>query len=422
MGALLDALGWAGESLDKPGAAMRGLLAGRPGELANLIPFSDTLGFTDPSQRTSGRGLLEQYSLLSPKQEGEAFGLGDLAGIGVEMLLDPTNLVGAGAIKKLIGVQRGVRAANANREMLLAKGAMPEEIAKLTKVIDEAGNPVATYHGTPHAYDKPDWSKMDPEGLYGPEYYSTESPELASEYSSKGAVTRYEQRPDLAQYLNEQSIELEAKLRDARRRKLSFPYGDRARYAAELEELDIFNEMSPITELRNTLIGTDEDKLTRLIQSRMVQSRPHLAGMFNEIPPAQNVRKQFLDFRNPFDVESRYPIQEADRILMEGPGTDRYFSSRPRAGQESSPFGGEIYKSLADELGSKEAANAALRQSGYDSIQHIGGMIGAPRHQVHIAFDPSQIYQPLVVGGPRKVPSMSPLLAALGAHNVGARY
>ena len=165
MGALLDALGWAGESLDKPGAAMRGLLAGRPGELANLIPFSDTLGFTDPSQRTSGRGLLEQYSLLSPKQEGEAFGLGDLAGIGVEMLLDPTNLVGAGAIKKLIGVQRGVRAANANREMLLAKGAMPEEIAKLTKVIDEAGNPVATYHGTPHAYDKPDWSKMEPEGL-----------------------------------------------------------------------------------------------------------------------------------------------------------------------------------------------------------------------------------------------------------------
>src|SRR3990167_6625502 len=55
-GAIGSGAGYVGETLDKPGRAVRGLLAGRPGELANLIPFSDTLGITDPAKSTSGEG------------------------------------------------------------------------------------------------------------------------------------------------------------------------------------------------------------------------------------------------------------------------------------------------------------------------------------------------------------------------------
>lgn len=55
---LLSALSYAGETIDKPGRAARGLLSGRPEELANLIPFSDTMGITDPSQSSSGRDML----------------------------------------------------------------------------------------------------------------------------------------------------------------------------------------------------------------------------------------------------------------------------------------------------------------------------------------------------------------------------
>lgn len=101
MSALLDALGWVGESLDKPGRAVRGLLAGRPGELANLIPFSDTMGLTDPTQSVSGRGLLEQYGALGENQEGLDFG--DIAGFGVEMALDPTNWISG---KKILSMLR----------------------------------------------------------------------------------------------------------------------------------------------------------------------------------------------------------------------------------------------------------------------------------------------------------------------------
>jgi len=72
---VISPLAYLGESLDKPGAAIRGLLAGKPAELLNLIPFSDALGITSsegllggtPLQLTDdentvyGRDLLEQY-------------------------------------------------------------------------------------------------------------------------------------------------------------------------------------------------------------------------------------------------------------------------------------------------------------------------------------------------------------------------
>ena len=83
----LSGLQYVGETLDKPGRAIRGLLAGQPGELANLIPFSDTIGLTDPQQSVSGRGLLEQYGMLGANEDG--IDLGDVAGFGAEVLLDP---------------------------------------------------------------------------------------------------------------------------------------------------------------------------------------------------------------------------------------------------------------------------------------------------------------------------------------------
>jgi hypothetical protein len=91
----LGGLSYIAETLDKPGAAARGLLAGQPGQLLNLIPFSDALGITDPQDRVYGRDLLEKAGLLGPNTEG--FDWGDVAGLGVEILTDPLNmLVGPG--------------------------------------------------------------------------------------------------------------------------------------------------------------------------------------------------------------------------------------------------------------------------------------------------------------------------------------
>lgn len=106
MNALLDALQYGMDSLDKPGRAVRGGLAGRPDELAAILPFSDTLGITDPSRRVSGEDLLRDAGLRTGSETGDW-----LAGMGVEMALDPTNLVGAGFLPRGVKALRGGRMA-----------------------------------------------------------------------------------------------------------------------------------------------------------------------------------------------------------------------------------------------------------------------------------------------------------------------
>lgn len=84
---VLGGLQYVGETLDKPGRALRGLLAGRPGQLLDILPFSDTLGLTTPTDDTSGRDLGEQYGLLNENTDG--LDTGDVAGFVAEVALDP---------------------------------------------------------------------------------------------------------------------------------------------------------------------------------------------------------------------------------------------------------------------------------------------------------------------------------------------
>jgi hypothetical protein len=81
----LGGLAYLGGSLGKAfgGRAIRGLLGGRPEELASVIPFSDALGITNPENEVRGSDLLggnKDTSFLSPEGVG---------GLGLEVLLDP---------------------------------------------------------------------------------------------------------------------------------------------------------------------------------------------------------------------------------------------------------------------------------------------------------------------------------------------
>lgn len=174
---LMELLGYVGETLDKPGRAFRGILAGRPDELLNLVPFSDTAGWTDPAQRTTGRQLLEKYGMLDPGTPGE-FEPGDVAGFGADLLTDPLNWLGAGyAIKAMrankfnniaragneAAISRAVES-NAAREVALAKnaeatellhsGALPSDVLGITEAVDESGNPLRLYRGSPVGFQE----------------------------------------------------------------------------------------------------------------------------------------------------------------------------------------------------------------------------------------------------------------------------
>ena len=190
--ALLDGVGTVGAVLDTPGAMLRGALAG-DGEAA-------LGGVFDPEKRLSGRDLLERWGLLGSNQEG--FDAGDALGFGAEMLLDPLNLATGGGLAALRGVNKGIDAANAGSKAMRAAGAMPEEIAALTKLRDinvpeslnaaeaTAAGPLKMYHGTPRAGI--DAQKLDPrfvgsnadEGFYGSGVYFSDDPNYANAYTA----------------------------------------------------------------------------------------------------------------------------------------------------------------------------------------------------------------------------------------------
>lgn len=113
----VSGLGWLGGSIDKAfgGRAIRGLLGGKPEELASIIPFSDTLGITKPENAVSGAELLgnKDASFFSP--EG-------LAGMALEVALDPGTYLtlGGGALTKA-GQQAG------------KLGILPKNLAARTK-------------------------------------------------------------------------------------------------------------------------------------------------------------------------------------------------------------------------------------------------------------------------------------------------
>lgn len=99
-GAGLGGLAYAGSVLEKTFGkrALMGGLTGNTRELLSVLPFSDTLGITDPDERVGGRELLRHYGLAGPEDNWGNFA----AGLGLDIGLDPATYLsfGAGALTK----------------------------------------------------------------------------------------------------------------------------------------------------------------------------------------------------------------------------------------------------------------------------------------------------------------------------------
>lgn len=94
----LDAMQYAGGVLEKPGRAVRGLLAGNAREGLAALPFSDALGLTDARERTTGEDLLKHYGV----DAGSELGNGAL-GFGVDLATDPLTYFGGALARKAFG-------------------------------------------------------------------------------------------------------------------------------------------------------------------------------------------------------------------------------------------------------------------------------------------------------------------------------
>lgn len=112
MDELMSALGYLGDLADKPGRAVRGLLAGRGREAMAALPFSDTAGLTDPAERVSGSDLLASAGLQTGNELADA-----LLGFGAEATLDPTSYLGVG-----LGARLGATAGRSLERAAVARG------------------------------------------------------------------------------------------------------------------------------------------------------------------------------------------------------------------------------------------------------------------------------------------------------------
>lgn len=147
----LSALQFLGQALDKPGRSVRGLLAGKPEELLNLVPFSSTIGLTDEDgwlgdylaltdddNYTSGRDLLREAGLISRRDNWGNFA----GGLAVEMATDPLSYLTLGSSGALSQAGRVASKAGA-----LPRSAAGRVGGTLQSLLDEAAGVAAETGG-----------------------------------------------------------------------------------------------------------------------------------------------------------------------------------------------------------------------------------------------------------------------------------
>lgn len=165
-----------------PGEYLRGALGGKPGK------------------KMAGREMLEERKIVGPNtDQGWIPDKGDVAGFAADMILDPTNAVGVGALAKTGKVRKVAKAANAKSEKLRKMGAMPEEIVEKLhpSMLDETGKPLIMRHGTKksglEAKDldpKFSGTQTDP-GFLGKGVYFSQKPENSNYYTDSDMSTMF---------------------------------------------------------------------------------------------------------------------------------------------------------------------------------------------------------------------------------------
>jgi hypothetical protein len=389
MGVIRDTLGAVGYALDTPGAYTRGLLAGKPG------------------QRVGGRDMLQSWGVVGENTPG--LDMGDVAGFGAEMLVDPLNLIGAGWLGKLANANKGIAAGNRASQAMRAAGAMPAEIVpKLhPSVIEQAtGMPKRFYHGTPQAFDQYSPRMLKSDSLYGRGIYLTDAPHVASSYANKLGEVSSVSPSDLirANRLNT--------LRERVRKRSD-------RIASEYKKLVGDKRKNVVSPAVDSPLGIKQREAKRVFSQtdRLLQriDKARSSIEHGSFLHPQNVRMHYVDSRNPFLMDQSYPIEEINRIAR---------TARPQADYSShgTSLLGDTFATAA--ASTPESARQEIAAAGYDSIAHLGGQRvgGLGPHNVTIAFDPSQIYAPYVAPALQQTRSMLPPASILGAYNAAKQF
>lgn len=206
-----------------------------------------------------------------------------------------------------------------------------------TVVTGQDGQPLTVYHGTGQVFDFFDLSKADGEALYGPGFYHTENPEIATGYALGPSPNRGE--------INNAG----ANLRPAKL-NIQNPFDINKSYSpTELREL--------VDKLESALPGYDWG----------------------------NVKTSF--------TQTPYYERPGDEIYSVLENVETLSPTHGVTGEEYHQYNPDMYGKL--NISGKVGANIMLQTVGYDGIKYIGGArTGNDPHQVWVAFKPEQVFSP----------------------------
>lgn len=415
-----DVIGGVGYALDTP----RALAHGAIGNLADLAYRRNRV----KGWRASGREMLESLGALGENQEG--LDVGDAAGLGVELALDPMNLVGGlGFLKKLLQgkkiakVAKQIEASNEASRILRKKGAMPEEIAEATKWVDEWGAPRKFYHDTAAArkfkghqfLEDPGTGNYLGKGIYG--------------MHAKGEAGEMYRR---AGFDKSQTISKSGKPAPLRKgQKKAMPPRTVVAFL-DTRQPYIFEKPMSIADIR--------------MAGRVIPRKQLFLELKNLKRPYGNIKQDILDIQQEIarlqtlapqtaqELAQRqddiYRLQKSLRVTQ---GMDRKY------GQGARPLSkGDLWNLLRQDKSPDELTDV-LKSHGYDAISHEAGTgtkivnrafeagIQAPdidEHSEIVAFLPKQLYRPRLAERLQQVPrtpAVAPYLANALGYNLAAR-
>lgn len=139
-GGALGGINYVAETFSKPQAALFGLMAADPGQLANLIPFSDTLGLTNPAERYEFRDVLDTWGVSPPNVEGfhpfdnPTDALWDAIGFAGDLAIDPLLPLSVGG-KALTVPGKLAKAAGLLDNLRMAKPLLGPTEARMTATL-----------------------------------------------------------------------------------------------------------------------------------------------------------------------------------------------------------------------------------------------------------------------------------------------
>lgn len=282
--------------------------------------------------------------------------------------------------------------------MLMSRGddTVPADRKKnLDRFLENSQVKVPVYHGTQTKTEisQIDPTKFDDDALYGPGFYTSQDPEIAS--GEKGYANTKDNAPPSANASIQNLAELASTKLQERGIDLSSQEAEDMIRAGGKFDLNIRDLMDTLEAKGIPSYAYDGSILYHVKDDVLNGHKDWLTNYKSGTPHAYQL---YLDIRNPFRPDDPFTMDQLDKatplinkwlgedgVLITSNIRDRIEGKPVRmasgdVGVDTVPTGGDFFRKLRSKGMDKAEISQLLQEMGYDGITHLGGIHGAYRN------------------------------------------